>query len=207
MSSFIKFWSFQVHKTQNQSNLTQFGSLNCNSNSILDFEKLQWGNLFLFQYLNAHIYLKIFKHQKAIFDRFKFESIWKIKNRHCSRGLAHRSVPTRPCYAPRCIPSMCAIGCRLLPPCGTTGASIYPRPWALPSPNAYKAPPPLLPSSVSATRALHHCCHSSSGVQVAPTSSLASSSSFLGRRCNTPLSNSCNRVLIMLQSWVRIKFK
>jgi hypothetical protein len=46
MSNSIKFQSFLVPRIQNELNLTQFGSLNFNSNSVLNFEKLQWGNLF-----------------------------------------------------------------------------------------------------------------------------------------------------------------
>jgi hypothetical protein len=37
-------------RIQIESNLAQIGSLIFNSNSSLNFEKLQWGNLFLIQF-------------------------------------------------------------------------------------------------------------------------------------------------------------
>jgi hypothetical protein len=46
-SNSIKIQSFLFPRIQNQPNLTQFVSLTFNSNSVPNFEKLQWGNLFL----------------------------------------------------------------------------------------------------------------------------------------------------------------
>jgi hypothetical protein len=40
MQNSIEFRSFKIPRIQNQTNLTQFGSLNFNSNSDLNFEKL-----------------------------------------------------------------------------------------------------------------------------------------------------------------------
>jgi hypothetical protein len=47
MPNSIKFWSPHSPIIQIQSNLAQIVSLIFNSNSIPNFEKLQWGNLFL----------------------------------------------------------------------------------------------------------------------------------------------------------------
>jgi hypothetical protein len=50
MLIFIKFRSFRVPRIQIQLNLAQICFLNFNSNSVLNFEKLQWGMLLLIQF-------------------------------------------------------------------------------------------------------------------------------------------------------------
>jgi hypothetical protein len=90
MSHSIKFWSFQVPRIQNQWNLTQFGSLKFNSNSILNSEKLLWGSLFLIILSTCTYFIwKILCEGRQPLDGInitKFGKYLKNINPHCSRG-------------------------------------------------------------------------------------------------------------------------
>jgi hypothetical protein len=55
MSNSIKMQSFQVPRIQNQSNLTQFGSLNFNSNFVPNLKNSNEEMCSLFNYMHVHI--------------------------------------------------------------------------------------------------------------------------------------------------------
>jgi hypothetical protein len=67
MPNFIKFWCSQAPRIQIRSNLAQVGSLILYSNFILNFEKLQYKKISLFNYLQIYILFGIFGAQEGIF--------------------------------------------------------------------------------------------------------------------------------------------
>jgi hypothetical protein len=75
MSNSIKIQGFQVPRIQNQLNLTQFGSLNFNSNFVPNFEKTSISKFVPYSIIYTSIfYLKIFEQLKSTYDQFKFKS-------------------------------------------------------------------------------------------------------------------------------------
>jgi hypothetical protein len=80
--------------------------LNSKSNSILNFEKIQWGKLFLISFPTISYFIsKILSLEKSYLDRikfeqvwFRFEIIWNIFWISLTNRQAHRSAPSSlPC--------------------------------------------------------------------------------------------------------------
>jgi hypothetical protein len=83
MSNSNKFWSFQFPRIQIQSNFAQIASPIFNSNNSLNFEKLQWENLFLIRFSTRPYFIwKLMCKGRQPFDQInvnQFEKYLKIK--------------------------------------------------------------------------------------------------------------------------------